>query len=397
MNNYVEEFSFEEKPRNYIKIVKIILIMIMTFVLGTIIIKGCSRIFDDNGVLDKNGLREEKKYDMDKPFKELGIYSQDELDDYLYEVSKYLKPKEFQNLIDWSDYKYRFNENWDAYENGWQVLEQKFEWATHDELIRRVVHKGNDWSILPLSERFRKKFNGVNVPKYYGYTDDRITHIYYDSFNDETYKSIPINIFANGTKFSLEEYTGNGEEMNYIYFKSYFNDEGYLDDIEFSYAVPMYDSNGNYVTEKDLYLMNKERSIATVLKYILPIKSYNYFEGNAGYNPYSSPIFYENVVKEIGMTDNFRLYYESLKGIGILPDKIYRSGHYSDENIYDKLEIENINIDNKSAVAKVTLGEQKVIKYYDISWTIDDEYRIDSIKMELHRIEATQKSSDNTK
>ena len=381
MNNYIEEFSFGEKPKNSYQILKIILIVIIIFVLGTIIIRSCSRVFDDEKI-DERKLKEEAKYDMDKPFRELGIYSQFQLDDYLYEVSKYLKPKEFQNLIDWSDGGYRLKgRNWDAYENGWEILEQKFEWRTHDELIRRVVYKGNDWSILPLSEKFREKFKGVSIPEYYGYTDESV----YRGDNPEYEKWIQLDIYSNGTTFSFEELTGNGEEMNKVYFKYYYDEDGYLDDIVLTDVVPYLDKNGWYVTKKDGYLMNKEQWIEIVLKYILPNGSYHHLEGNAGWQALSSPVYYKNVWQEIGMTDRFRDYFNSLDGRGLLPEVLVNNT--ADTRKSDNFYIENIDIDNCYAEAICEIVKEKKVKHYDVHWTTDDEYRLDSIDVELNHEE----------
>ena len=384
MSNYINEFDFNEKKGNGFNIIKIVLIMIIVFVMGTIIIRSCSRIFDDNEMLDENGIKEERKYDINKPFKELGIHSQEGLDDYLYEVSKYLKPKEFQNLIDWSETKYyKFKgQNWDAYNNGWEILEQKFEWPTHDELIRRVVYKGNDWSILPLSERFREKFKGISIPEYYGYPDDRVYR------GDDDFKWIKLDIYTNGTTFSFEELTGNGEETNKVYFKYYYDENGYLDDVELTNVVPVYDRRGHYIPKENKYLMDREDSIKRVLSYILPNKDFGDMEGNAGWNPLSSPFFYDNVVKEIGMTDRFREYFESINDEGFLQDKLVIST--SDSRKSDRFEIENIDIKKKHATAKTTIMEKKtikMIKYYDVYWTTDEEYKLDSIDVKLNREE----------
>lgn len=379
MNDYIENIGFKGKQK---KSYQIVLIIIIITLFATLIIRSCSEIYDDKNSIDSISDSKEK-YDMDKPFRQLGIYSQSQLDEYLHEVSKHLEPRELQNLIDWDDtkyYKYR-GVNWDVYESGWEILEQKFEWPTHDELIRRVVYKGYDWSVLPLSEKFREKFKGVSIPEYYGFTDNRV----YRGSNE--YKWIMLDIYSNGKTFSFEELTGNGDEANDVYFRYYYNEEGYLDDIVLDYISPMYDVYGNYVVKKDSILMIDEKRIEKILSYILPRKYYNYFEGNAGYNPYSSPVFYENAINEIGMTDKFRIYYDSFKGEGLLPDKLYKSGHYGNENIYDILEIENININDRIAIAKVTLGDQNIIKYYDIHWTTDEEYRLDSLEVKFNREE----------
>ena len=384
MNNYIDEFNFNKKTNKLLKIIKIVLIMIIVFIIGTIVIRNCSRIFDDNGVPVESELKEDAKYSMDKPFRELGIYTQSDLDEYLHEVAKYLKPKEFQNLINWAEAKYYGfeNNNWDAYESGWDILEQQFEWPTHDELIRRIVYKGNDWSMLPLSGNFKKKFNGESIPEYYGYKEERVTHYYYDGSG-----TIFLSIFNNGTTFSIDEFTGNGEETNRLYFKYSFDENGYLDDVVFEKSIPTYDKYGNYVTKKDKYLMNNESSVEIILKNIIPHESYNYDDdpGNVGYNPAASPFYYENVWKEIGMTDAFRKYFDNLHGEGFLPKEGIRKEIY--DNQLAILDIENIDIENRHAIIQVTLKQEEIVKYYDVYWTTDEEYKLDSIDVKLNREE----------
>ena len=384
MSNFIDDESFKEEQKNHYQIIKIILIMIILLVLGTIIIRSCSKVFDDKEIFERKNYEDETKYDIDKPFRELEIYSQLQLEEYLYEVSKYLKPVEFQYLIDWDDLftKYSFSGgNWDVYENGWDILEQHFVVPTHNELIRRVVYKGNDWSRLPLSEKFREKFKGINIPEYYGFKEEQVTHYY-----DDGHSTIFLSIFNNGTTFSIDEFTGNGEETNRLYFSYCYDEDGYLDDIIFEDSVAIYDALGNYITKKDKYLMNTKYSIKTILQNILPNEDYLYVSGNEGYNPLSSPFYYENVWKEIGMTNSFKVYFENLNGKGFLPEETLKRNEVYDE-LTAFLDIESIDIEHCHAIAKVSFVETNIIHYYDIYWITDEEYRLNNLDVVFNREE----------
>lgn len=390
MNDFADKINYGEKRNKLIGYTKIIVLLILILIVGTIVMRNCSKMFDDKEETDRILQNSELlRYDINKSFIELNITTQIELNEYLHWlVENYLKPKEYVNLIDWDDSTYQLNgmTKWEVCENGMDIINEFIIWQVYEELINRIVNRGYDWSILPLSDKFIKKFNGIDIPTYFGLfeKDEIIDKDLYIGKRVYIYRA-----YHNEDYFYLSYYTGNGEEQDLVWFKKYMTEDGYLDDVELANIVHMYDSDGYYITKKDDILMDIDYRVEHILYHILANKEFYYQESNIILENYDKDA-HENVIIESGLTDRFRNYYESLKGVGILPDKLYpynyEDNNYEDDD-YDKLEIKDVNVEEKCAIAKVTLGKQKKIKYYDIYWTIDEKYRLDSLDLKLTREE----------
>lgn len=114
-------------------------------------------------------------------------------------------------------------------------------------IIYRTVKKNGDWSDLPLSKKFKKKYsvkNGI-------LNDDKITDIYGGGNSDKEKQIVVLNI-KHGMK----------DEEYYIHYILSENNE--LDDVEIVDKRLLYDENGNEVIykvsmDKDNYEFNISR------------------------------------------------------------------------------------------------------------------------------------------
>ena len=77
-------------------------------------------------------------------------------------------------------------------------------------------------------------------------------------------------------------------------------------------------------------------------------------------------------IDETGMTDKFREYFKN--NDGILPIKNF-----------SKIEVISVDVKNKSALVKIYLEDEN--KYYDITWTTDNELRLDTVDVRLNHQE----------
>lgn len=101
-------------------------------------------------------------------------------------------------------------------------------------IIYRTVKKNGDWSDLPLSKKFKKKYsvkNGI-------LNDDKITDIYGGGNSDKEKQIVVLNI-KHGTK----------DEEYYIHYT--INENNELDDVEIVDKKLLYDENGNEVIYKE--------------------------------------------------------------------------------------------------------------------------------------------------
>ena len=101
-------------------------------------------------------------------------------------------------------------------------------------IIYFTVKKNSDWSILPLSKKFRKKYNSKTGIL----NDNKITNISGGGDSDKEKQLVVLNIFHNAKK-----------EHYYIHYTV--NDKNELDDVEIVDKKLLYDENGNEVIYKE--------------------------------------------------------------------------------------------------------------------------------------------------
>ena len=126
--------------------------------------------------------------------------------------------------------------------------------------------------------------------------------------------------------------------------------------------------------------MNNEKDASFIIGEILFNTKFYAVDGDAFYNYEKDPQSRYNIFKEIGLTDRFRDFYNSLNGKGFIEeDVVYEEG--------DRMYIEDVNINDKKAKLKLEFFKSKKTKYYDISWTTDNQYRLDSFSVKFDREE----------
>ena len=367
----MNEFGFDNDRNEKIDFIKKLSIIVFVFIIVFLIVRGCNNFLsnkiredinkDKIGKIEKEASDE---IDLNKPFSYYNIKNEIELDIFIERIAKYLKPKELQKYIDYSLYEYKYiKDSWNKIDNLYEIL-NKLPKGTYANLLEQLLDNKVNYDEAPLTEHFKEKFKDGLLIEYANLDiNNSFSWIKYDFEN--RYFTLQANI---------------GEAVDYYYFNFILDQDGYLDDIVLEKIVPMYDEEGIYIPKKDSILMNNEENIKLIISQVLLSEDAYYFEGDWEYDERKSPQSRYNRFKEFGFTDRFREYYASLNEKGIIEEEID-----SDEG--DTIEIIDINIENKTAVAKLVFHKLNIIKYYDVSWSTDDKYRLDTINVIFNREE----------
>ena len=380
----MNEFGFDNDRNEKIDFIKKLSIIVFVFIIVFLIVRGCNNFLsnkiredinkDKIGKIEKEASDE---IDLNKPFSYYNIKNEIELDIFIERIAKYLKPKELQKYIDYSLYEYKYiKDSWNKIDNLYEIL-NKLPKGTYANLLEQLLYNKVNYDEAPLTEYFKEKFDsakgilydygleiGSQEFKWVGYDYEKKYFVVETNKGDE--------IIENIDKWYIYS-------QDYHYFNFVLDEEGYLDDIVFDHIKHMTDEFGEKIPEIDKYLMNDEEVVKEVIKWLCTPVEYGRKTAPVDdwYHAYNEDL-------EYGFTDGFRAYtkgvwnngdwYHGVVPTGILP--------YED---YESFNIESIDMDNKIAVIKVELEDKYV--YYDISWTTDENYRLDTIEAKFNREE----------
>ena len=225
--------------------------------------------------------------------------------------------------------------------NTYVVDENKKDYYTGDgwhELVLEVAKKDNDWTGLPLSKNFRKKYNSK---------DGILGKIEFDTielnpFSDEE------NFIGTMCHLLLKK---NKEQFAYIYKQKYEKKTGLLDDVILEGPINLIDENGN-----ELY-------------YAMPFKE-NWEKANI-YNLARGNIYETGVA----ITDNFHKKYPFFLDLFI---------HYSPLS-YNRIEFleKESDLDNDIAIFEVNSILECKIRKYEVKLIFDDKLYLDDAEVKL--------------
>ena len=365
----MDDFNFNDDRNLKTNFLKKIGIITVVFIVIFLIVRGCNNFLSNKIREDINkdkvvNTEKEKKdeIDLNKPFSYYKITNDNELHELIRKISLYLTPSKLQKYVDYDLYSLKYFD-WNDINNMYGILNNMPK-GTYANLLEQLLDNKVNYDEAPLTEHFKEKFKDGLLIEYANLDiNNSFSWIKYDFEN--RYFTLQANI---------------GEAVDYYYFNFILDQDGYLDDIVLEKIVPMYDEEGIYIPKKDSILMNNEENIKLIISQVLLSEDAYYFEGDWEYDERKSPQSRYNRFKEFGFTDRFREYYASLNEKGIIEEEID-----SDEG--DTIEIIDINIENKTAVAKLVFHKLNIIKYYDVSWSTDDKYRLDTINVIFNREE----------
>lgn len=212
-------------------------------------------------------------------------------------------------------------------------------------IVYFTAKKNSDWTNLPLSNKFRNKYNPQNGIL----NDDEITNISGGGDSDKDKQIVVLNIFHNSKK---EEY-----HIHYI-----LNEQNELDDVEIVNKKLLYDENGKEVIEKEtmdgafdsniVLLAAPDRLEYNPFDYVYVTENYLKkwrpgfidYDISCGIEPISG---LENKEKQIVylyvVQDKFD---ENGTIIGDEWEKYFRIHYFVDENMYlDDVEVEEVSKD----------------------------------------------------
>ena len=197
------------------------------------------------------------KYDINKKINELNIQDNKEYREYLKDISVYINPEQLRALIDYTRFYYSVKVGGDMSGNEEILMLKK---NAYKNMFLVLIQKNQDWSNLPLTENFRKKFNEgggcineidarpiVHKIKDYSDIDNDSTIEYINTtqlqdynFDKKTfsvqYDYIPDDAYEKYSEYNIYYmlYYGagayNSDRYNYQFV---LDDKGYLDDIIF--------------------------------------------------------------------------------------------------------------------------------------------------------------------
>ena len=357
--------NFDDRKYANKEYIKKIVIILVVFAIVFLVVRACNNALTntirDEIKNDETISIEHKpndKIDLNNSFSYYNITSDDGLHELIKEISLYLRPSKLQKYVDYDLYSLKYFD-WNKINNMNEILINMPK-GTYANLLRQLLRNKVNYDEAPLTEHFKEKFKDGYLGEY----------SYLCKVGGWTSYDFEKKCFV------LSEY--KGESQDDYYFNFSLDDEGNLDDIVLDHIEQIYDEHGVYIAKKDSKLMNKEKDIKLILSQILLSEDQYIFEGDAGYDYRKDPQSRYNRFKEFGLTDRFREYYASLNGKGFIDDIISDS---------DTITIENIDIENKNAKVKLGFWKSKENKYYDITWEVDDKYRLDAVEVKLNNKE----------
>lgn len=309
--------------------------------------------------------QEKEKIDLNKPFSYYHITSDYELHSLIKDISKYLRPKKLQNYVDYEMYSSR--DNWNVDETLNEFLINWLPRQTYRNLLRRLLYNQVNYDEAPLTEHFKEKFK----------ENECILYDYGIEINNQAFHWVEYDY--DKKYFAVE--TNKGSEINeiidrlyiysqdYHYFNFILDEEGYLDDIVFDHIRHITDENGEEIPVIDQYKMNEEKNVRWIIRWLCTPRKYGNRTAPTDdwYHAYDKDLNY-------ALTDNFREFSSALQPNGIL--------QYED---FVSFKIESIDVEKMIAKVKVELDDK--YEYYDITWTLVDGYKMDTVKATLNHEE----------
>ena len=381
----MNEFGFNDDRNEKIEFVKKLGIIVLVFIIVFLVVRGCNNYLTDETREDinkdklakiENETKEE--IDLNKPFSYYNITTNAQLHSFLRLIGKNLVPKSLSKFIDYENQTgFSINGyNWYAYDTLYEILELLKDVA-YDSLIKGLKSNNVDYDEAPLTEHFKEKFN----------EDKGILYDYGLEINNQEFYWVD---FDYKKKYFAVE-TNKGSEIiesidklyiysqDYHYFNFILDEEGYLDDIVFDHIEHITDEFGEKIPEIDKYLMDDEEVVKRIIKWLCTPVEYGNKTAPVDdwYHAYDEDL-------EYGFTDRFREYAKGVWNngdwyLGVVPTGILP---YED---YESFNIESIDMGNKSSIVRVELEDKYV--YYDIYWTTDNNYRMDTIEAKFNREE----------
>ena len=219
------------------------------------------------------------------------------------------------------------------------------------ELVLEVAKKNNDWTGLPLSKKFRKKYNSK---------DGILGKIEFDT--------VELNPFS-----AKDNYIGtmchllikNGKRQSaYIYWQKYDNNAKLLDDVELVGPIDMFDENGKALDYR--------------LPFVGKTKLHNVYQLIRG-NIYETGV---------AVTDKFHKKYPFFLDLFI---------HYSPLS-YNEIEFlkEESDLDNNIAVFEVNSILECKKRKYEVKLIFDDKQYLDDAEVKFVKEEDYRGNSENT-
>ena len=185
------------------------------------------------------------KYDINKTVKELKLQSVDDYIEYLNDLKERIELNELKEMIVID--KKRANRykraNLTQKQNGKDIINELVNTA-YSDLINLIIQKNQDWSNLPLTESFKKKFSEKDgVIKECDYNYKSISKYSYDNktFSID-YDWIPDDVNKKYTDDEIEfmlTYGAGAYNLDRYNYQFVLDDKGYLDDIIFLGKTPV--------------------------------------------------------------------------------------------------------------------------------------------------------------
>ena len=318
--------------------------------------------YKEETTITKNNIQ----FDLEKPIKDYDLDSYEAWEEYI----EYLLDKidfKFSNLIDKNEtilYNYKHS-NDNQNRNGKKFIDLYMNTA-YIRVLNGVYHPNGDWSNYPLTDNFIKKFNEKEgVGKYYNIPEENKEQNFISSVDINTYmKTITVDAYE---VMDIYHNIYGKYDKYHLYYT--LDENGYIDNIVLDKIEPVSDENGNYILKKDKYLMtdiDAKSVIYNVCLYDSYFIKHSYIDYNIEYSDWKMDI------EETGMTDKFRDYF--IKNDGILPNKDFSS-----------LEVINVDIDKHLSLVKIELDSKYI--FYDIYWTVDNEFRLDTVEVKINHEE----------
>ena len=359
------------------KIIVVTICGIIAFIVVSYITNSCNRkIIDSIESETKEVVLETTvKYDVNVPFSEYNLNSYDKWYDYINYINEHYvdeKMKKFANVEELANYYI----DWKTMENTGERIKQNIIRRAQNYTFYSILQSNNDWTDLPITENFRKKYNekdGVlkyyNLPReiFYDIEESNIGYgnIFKLKFNEEYIEEINNKIYGK----NYDRQTVGLVEKGECEFCVVFDDRDYIDNIYYLGNI-MHE----YIDDPDYVQLELELDDIDYIRdcvYELCVSEEYLMKGSYELTDFDNHISNMNVY-----SINYKYREKVFNSNGILPIKDYQK---------DSLEVISYDENSKEAIVKIETEDKKI--YYKIKLNIDEYYTLEDADVSLYKEE----------
>ena len=358
------------------KLIMVTICGILSIMIITFTINSCNKkLFGDiDDELETTKMETTSEYDLDFSINEYDFKTQDERKKYVTYINENFVGKEFNRFTDIDKIVELISKSLYK-DNNKKFVINNLIFSSYKNLLLYMLQPNNDWTDLPITENFRKKFNekdGIlkyyNLPReiFYDIEESNIKYgnIFKLKFNEKYIEEINTKIYGK----DYDNQTVAVVEKGDYEFCIVFDDKDYIDNVYYlgknieEYLPPDYVQLELELDDID-YIRDCVYELCVSEEYLM--------KGSYELTDFDTHISNMNVY-----SINYKYREKVFKSNGILPIKDYQK---------DSLEVISYDENNKEAIVKIETEDKKI--YYKIKLNIDEYYTLEDADVSLYKEE----------